>query len=195
MSTLSKLITGFMVIVFFCGLTASSRAADRVQPGSAADPLVTRGWSDRYIQGEFAKVEKQITALQTQVAAIKIQRPVILLVIGSTKGQVGGKQTILEMPPLVVAGRVFVPLRFVGEAFGVPVIWDGAAKKITYTARTGKAVITIGQKTALLGGKPVSLDAPAMVKNGRTLVPLRFIGESLGAQVIWHSESKSIEIK
>ena len=45
--------------------------------------------------------------------------------------------------------------------------------------------LVIGEKEAQLNDKSVTMDQAAYVKSGRTLVPFRFLGESLGAKVTW----------
>ncbi len=45
--------------------------------------------------------------------------------------------------------------------------------------------VVIGQKSALIDGKPVAMDVAPIIKEGRTMVPVRFIGEAFGAQLSW----------
>jgi hypothetical protein len=45
--------------------------------------------------------------------------------------------------------------------------------------------LTADTATAMVGDEQRSLDAPPIIVNGVTFVPLRFIGEALGAQVTW----------
>jgi S1-C subfamily serine protease len=52
----------------------------------------------------------------------------------------------------------------------------------------------IGNKTAYVDGVPVSLDVPPQIINGRTLVPIRFVSENLGAEVNWDSDTKTVTI-
>jgi hypothetical protein len=55
--------------------------------------------------------------------------------------------------------------------------------------------LVIGEKEASVNSTPVTLDQAAFVSKGRTLVPLRFISESLGAQVDWNGKTKQATIK
>lgn len=94
-------------------------------------------------------------------------------------------------------GRTYVPVRFVSEALGCNVNWDNA----TETASIGKAGtwvdIKIGSKTPAITNMDsgsqttVAIDAPAMLINGRTMVPLRFVSEALKANVSWKSPEQS----
>lgn len=54
--------------------------------------------------------------------------------------------------------------------------------------------LTIDSKDATINNEPKVLDAPAIIKNQRTFVPLRFIGEALHAKVEWKNDTRSIII-
>ncbi len=85
-----------------------------------------------------------------------------------------------------------VPVRVISEGLGAAVDWQAAAKIVTVTKDGVRIVMKIGQKTATVGGKQVALDAPAALKNSRTMVPLRFVSESLGLRVDWKPDTKEI---
>ena len=84
---------------------------------------------------------------------------------------------------IVRNGRSFTPVRAVSEAFGAEVIWNGETR--TVSVASGNIVITmkIGQPKAIVNVKTVPLEAPPIIENGRTYVPLRFIGEHLNKTV------------
>ncbi|NMA14339.1 MAG: copper amine oxidase N-terminal domain-containing protein, partial [Clostridia bacterium] len=170
------------------------------QPGTEEDPLVTKSWVDRYLDREFALVQDVLSSLDAQLLSLdnkleRISSFPIILTIGQAHAKVGTRECTLEAPPFITAGRTYLPLRFVGEAFGTQFHWDGVAKKITYQTSQGMVELVIGANTAKIGTETVQLDAPAQIKNGRTVVPLRFVGESLGASVTWHNETKTVEIR
>jgi len=52
----------------------------------------------------------------------------------------------------------------------------------------------IGSKTAYVNGLPISLDVPPQIINGRTLVPIRFVSENLGADVGWDNDTRTVTI-
>lgn len=82
-------------------------------------------------------------------------------------------------------GRTLVPLRLVSEALGASVRWDQATWKATVVWRDRTVELTMGKPEAKANGRPVPLDQPAAILNGRTLVPLRFLAEAFGASVGW----------
>ncbi|MCL5982580.1 MAG: stalk domain-containing protein, partial [Firmicutes bacterium] len=91
--------------------------------------------------------------------------------------------------PFIENGRTMVPLRFLGEQLGAVVRFDSAKKEVTLTKGTVTIQLHLGEKTARVsqdGAAPrtVVLDVPARVARGRTVVPLRFMSEALGAAVI-----------
>ncbi|RJX22202.1 MAG: copper amine oxidase N-terminal domain-containing protein [Desulforudis sp.] len=83
------------------------------------------------------------------------------------------------------ANRTYVPLRFVSESLGAEVDWDGA-KQTAIVKKDGKVItMKIGSNKPTVDGKTKTLDAPALLLNGRTMVPLRFVSEALGTKVDW----------
>ena len=79
-----------------------------------------------------------------------------------------------------------LPIRIVAESLGGTVTWNGELQRVI--------LITIGADTAYVNGTAVKLDAAAFVENGRTYLPLRFISETLGAQVAWNEAEKTVTI-
>lgn len=55
--------------------------------------------------------------------------------------------------------------------------------------------LTVGSKSASVNGKNIELDVPPTIIQGRTLVPIRFIAESLGAEVQYDAPTRTIQIK
>lgn len=106
--------------------------------------------------------------------------------------QLDGRQLTFDVPPIIENGRTLVPLRAIFEAMGAKVVWDEA----NYTAKAAKGntivIIPIGSTTPTVNGKITQLDVPAKIVNGRTLAPLRFVGEAFGGQVNWDAKTQNI---
>lgn len=108
---------------------------------------------------------------------------------------VDGKDVQADVPPyLDKAGRTMVPIRFVVQALGAQVNWDSQAKLATVTANGVTIVLQAGQKNAQVNGKATTMDTVAVIKNGRVMVPLRFVGESLEATVQWEAAQRAVVI-
>jgi hypothetical protein len=97
-------------------------------------------------------------------------------------------------PPVSQGGRVLVPLRGVLEKLGAYVQYDSAARVITALKGDLNIRLPIGGRQATVNERPVSLDVPAQIVNGSTLVPLRFVAESLGANVEYNPAANAVAI-
>jgi hypothetical protein len=97
--------------------------------------------------------------------------------------------------PVMVNNSVLVPLRGVFEEMGANVRWNQRRQQVTAT-KDGKVIrLIIGERTADVDGRAVRLNTPAQNRNGTTLVPLRFLSESLGAQVRWNPNTEMVMIR
>ena len=85
-------------------------------------------------------------------------------------------------------------MRAIGEQLGCTVNYDAATKKVTINGRGQNVVLTVNQKQAYINNQEQLLDVPAKVVNGRTLVPLRFVGQSLNATVDWNGATQTVTI-
>jgi hypothetical protein len=99
-----------------------------------------------------------------------------------------------DQPPVILNGRTLVPLRVIFQALGAAVSWDQATQTITATRDDTVIVLVIGLPVANRNGQPVTLSQPALILNGRTLVPLRFVSEALGAEVNWDQSTQTVTI-
>jgi tripartite ATP-independent transporter DctP family solute receptor len=119
---------------------------------------------------------------------------VIQMTIGSKTAYVNSKATSLDQPPVIENGRTLVPFRFIGESVGAKVDWDGAKRAASYVFGDMNIVLTIGSTTAIVNGVKNKLDVAPKILSGRTVVPVRFVSESMGAKVDWNSNTKMVTI-
>lgn len=117
--------------------------------------------------------------------ATESTKTVVKMTIGETVGYINEEAKTLDAAPIIRDGRTMLPVRFVAEAFGATVGWDGATSTATVKTDDIEIKITIGATTATVNGATVKLDAPAFIENGRTYMPVRFVAENLGATVAW----------
>ena len=127
----------------------------------------------------------------------------VQLWIGQKQALVNGESKNLDAPPILYEDRTMVPLRFIAEALGADVKWDPAEQKIMIAGGKGSGpaektqfdvILKIGQNQALVNGKSKTLDVPPMLYERRTIVPLRFIAEALGADVKYDSVEQCVTI-
>ncbi len=120
------------------------------------------------------------------------------LSLGSPLAYDDGKKVRLEQPPVSdeKTGRTLVPLRFIGEALGCVVEWNAARREICVRKNKHEIILQIGQERALVDGVRRDIEQAPEIdqKTGRTLVPLRFIAETLGNTVLWDGRRRKIII-
>lgn len=102
-----------------------------------------------------------------------------------------------DVQPIIKDSRTLVPFRAILEKAGAKVDWNQEDKKVTAELDGKKIEMTIGQKKIMVDGKEVQLDVAPMIKEGRTLIPLRGMFENLGFEVEYEKVGQihSIEIE
>jgi uncharacterized protein YvpB len=96
-----------------------------------------------------------------------------------------GREQSYDQPPINDGGRVLVPFRGIVEGMGGQVSWDEATRTVTATKGEQRVVLPVGSQQAQVNGNSVQLDVPAKIVGGRTMIPVRFVSEALGADVKW----------
>lgn len=104
-----------------------------------------------------------------------------------------------DAAPVLVNGRTLVPMRVIFEKLGAKIDWDEAAQTVTGTRinEIGEATtvkLTIDSDIAYVNDVETKLDSAPILASDRTMVPIRFIAESLGATVGWDPFSKTVNI-
>jgi hypothetical protein len=97
-------------------------------------------------------------------------------------------------------GRTVVPIRAIVEALGGTIDWDGNARKVTINFKDATIELWIDNPKAKVDGKETWIDSDnhnvkPVIQNSRTMLPLRFVAESLGCSVNWESSTQTITIK
>jgi hypothetical protein len=102
----------------------------------------------------------------------------------------------MDVAPIFQDGRTLIPIRFAAYALGAQTGWTpatAASPMIVYITLDGQTLsFAVGEITPELYA--LGMEVPAQIIDGRTMVPLRFIGEFFGARVVWHSATRSVEV-
>lgn len=109
----------------------------------------------------------------------------IHLPLGQPIMEVDGRKVPLDSPALVLGGRTYVPYRAIAEALGADISYDSHIQTITTTFEDGTLLtMTLGHNQYARNSQVFPMDAtPYTNKEGRTMVPIRFIAEATGYTV------------
>ena len=113
---------------------------------------------------------------------------------GGIRVTLNGETLTFDVPPQLIDNRTMVPLRKIFEAMGAVVDWNNDSQTVTATKGNERVIATINSKNVYISGDTKTLDVPPMVVDGRTLVPVRFVAESFGANVTWDEGTRTVII-
>jgi len=106
-----------------------------------------------------------------------------------------GKQLTFDQEPVLVENRILVPLRIIAESLGATVEWTGLRPQVTVQKGDTVIGLNIGSNEGFTNSRQIFfLEQPPVLVNGRTMVPLRFLAETLGAKVDWDEKSRIVSI-
>ncbi|MGI6065285.1 MAG: stalk domain-containing protein [Bacillota bacterium] len=108
--------------------------------------------------------------------------------------QVDGEMLSSDVDPIIEQGRTLVPLRVVMENLGAKVTYQHESKTVIVQRFTREVTLKINSRQAWINDETVTLDVPATIVANRTVIPLRFVGQSLGAIVNWEDRTKTVVI-
>ena len=106
-----------------------------------------------------------------------------------------GKALNTDVSPVIVQNRSFVPVRSIFEKMGAEVTWISSRKQVIIRSSSARVVLNIDSTTAYVDDDEIQLDVAPFIKEGRTMVPVRFISESLNYNVKWENNSVYITSK
>lgn len=130
-------------------------------------------------------------------AALLSSQPLPALAATPISVTIDGQPLSFDQPPVSLNDRTMIPFRGIVEALGATVTWDQATGTIRATRSTDNLTLDmqLNNKTAHVNGQSVELDVPPAIVHDRTLVPVRFLAESLGAIVRWDQGLQQVQIR
>ncbi len=134
------------------------------------------------------KTQLALAALLATPLAVHAQAPIHVVLNGAPLLFTGTQAQQIK-------GSTLVPMRGIFEALGASVHFDKATQTVYGQKGATAIILPVGALTATVNGQPQSLPLPAQLINGTTLVPLRFISESLGASVRWNPALSTVTIQ
>jgi hypothetical protein len=94
-----------------------------------------------------------------------------------------GQRIAFDVPPRIEAGLPVAPFRHIFEHTGGRVSWVPETRVVRAVDAEREIVITVGKKVARVNDKNVVMERAATLEQGRTVVPLTFVGHALDVDV------------
>lgn len=119
------------------------------------------------------------------------------------KVYIDGRELDADFPPYIVKGRTFVPIREITESLGAQVDWDGKTSSVDISLSDKVIKLRIDSSVCYVNGEKIKLEKNTIPKlttfyepreEQKTMVPLRFISETLGYNVDFIDEANKVTI-
>lgn len=107
---------------------------------------------------------------------------------------------MMDVAPIIIEERTFLPIRYVAEALDAEVEWLEEEKQVNISRDNLSVSLWINKPWATVNGEADFIDpqnqkvSPTLVPPGRTMLPIRFIAESLDCQVEWDEHAQEVKI-
>ncbi|WP_340401636.1 stalk domain-containing protein [Paenibacillus sp. FSL H8-0079] len=215
-SRLKATVTGAQVKMTWAGISSSDNFVGynlyrRTTNGTYGDvpltdfPLKTTSYIDANIDSsqQYYYVVRAVysdnmeSRASNEVSSTLGQKRIVLQV-GNPKMKVNDESKEIDpgkgVTPVMYKGRLVLPVRSLIEELGGKLVLQSDDKKITIDLNSKKIELWIGKNVAVVNGSEKTLDVAPVVINGRTMLPLRFIGENLGVHITWDGTNQSVEV-
>ncbi len=108
---------------------------------------------------------------------------------------IDGKPLNTETGAIIKNNRTMLPFRDVFENLGADsIMWDQQTKTVTGIKGETAITLSIANDVAFVNGEPELIETPPVIINNYTFIPLSFISQKLGYNVIWENNTKTVKI-
>src|SRR5205807_4421333 len=131
--------------------------------------------------------------MQHRFAGVAFGALMIALLGASTPVVVDGR-ALRASDLATVNDKAYVALRPVGDALGAQVSYDSQLRQATVTTEFREVILVIGKPVAFVNGESKPIDAAPLLIQGRVMIPLRAIAQSLGASVRYDAGTHAVMV-
>ena len=153
------------------------------------NPTVLKASDNVKAYPEFATIAANFDTIAGLSAGVELK-----MTLGKTTYTLNGEQKTMDVAPIIRNSRTMLPVRYVAEALGAEIGWDGATSTATLKTADTEIKITVGAAEAIVNGQAVKLDSPAVIVSDRSFMPVRFVAETLGGTVAWDGATSTATI-
>jgi hypothetical protein len=152
-------------------------------------------WIGSLICSDASESVKVRTEAKKEPEPPREEKIVLRFRVGNKTYYVNEETKEMDVAPLIMEGRVFLPIRYVTNPIGAEIMWDAQQQKTTIQLNTIIIELWIGKPVAKINGVDTPIDAnnkniKPVIITGRTFLPLRFVGESLGCEIQWDATAQ-----
>lgn len=113
--------------------------------------------------------------------------------VGPTQSlMVNGRPVMPDVKPQVIGGRMMVPIRFVAEELGASVTWNPQTRVVRILQGDKEVTMTVGSTRASVDGFGRALAVAPVIRDGRTLVPLRAVARFTGGFATYNPATRTV---
>lgn len=170
-------------------ITGNSYKDNKVVPGTTYYYIVRPVLKDKTLGSPSNEISVKFQRIYGTISMTLGERK--MLVNGKWMEIDPGKNTV----PVLKNARTMLPIRALIEAMGGTVDYISGEQKITVKWNGSTVCVWIGKTDYTVNGVKKTMDvAPYYSDTGRTMVPLRFIIESLGCDIDWDGSTSTATI-
>lgn len=114
--------------------------------------------------------------------------------IGSNIYSMDGSDQDMDVAPYLEFGRTYLPVRYAAKAVGVGdsnIIWNATSQQVTISKVDRIIQLNVGSKTMMLNGVPAQMDVAPEIRQGRVMLPVRFLAQALNINISWNPATQS----
>ncbi len=128
----------------------------------------------------------------------KVSPKIIVFHIGNTTYTVNGVVNQMDVAPVIINNRCYLPVRYVAEPLGATVSWDQASSTVKVVLAPNTIEMQVGNHIARVNGvdTPITDDPQItpIISSNRLLVPMSFLANGLGCETTWDAQKQEITV-
>ena len=133
-----------------------------------------------YMSGDVVLLEKEINVFIEDEISIVLN---------------GEKVEYPDKKPFIENGRTLIPVRGLFEKMGMNLDWNDQTQTVVINNDKYQISLKIDSEIMTVNGKEIKMDTAAKVSDNRTVIPLRYVSEAVGANVLWDEDTNTVFVE
>ncbi|WP_018750003.1 copper amine oxidase N-terminal domain-containing protein [Paenibacillus sanguinis] len=153
--------------------------------------------TQKYSDWEDNDAVAKVSVAKVSTPAPTDQTTESVFTIGSTSYTVNGATYTADIAPYIENGRTFLPVRYVAEAVGVSkqnIKFDKATSTVTLLKGDRVVQIKLNTNQLIINGAVIHMDVKASTKSDRTVLPVSWVAQALGANISYDEATKTVKV-